>query len=83
MGKQKCTQKKKNVMIHRKTINTKKSDCEKNDKLIHMFMSQWDFNHVLIHEKTNIKFSFCIFSADIRKLYHQTHLMNAHTPLDE
>ena len=31
---------KKNVMIHRKTINTNKSDCEKNNKLIHVFMSQ-------------------------------------------
>ena len=38
------------------------------------------FNNVLIHERKNIKFSFCIFSADIRKLYHQTHLMNPDTP---
>jgi hypothetical protein len=38
------------------------------------------FNNVLIHERKNNKFSFCIFSVDIRKLYHQTHLMNADTP---
>ena len=64
---------KKNILIHRKTINTNKSDFEKNDKLIHVFVTM-RFNNVLpaIHEKKNIKFSFCIFSADIRKLYHQT-----------
>jgi hypothetical protein len=38
------------------------------------------FNNVLIHKKTKIKFSFCIFSADIRKLYHQTLPMNPDTP---
>ena len=38
------------------------------------------FNNVLIYKKTKIKFSFCIFSADIRKLCHQTYLMNPDTP---
>ena len=53
---------KKNVVIHRKTINTNKSDCEKNYKLIHVFVTM-RFNNVLpvIHEKKILNFPFVYF----------------------